>query len=368
MSAIIHLVKPQRATVFEDYTEMHLLPFLEKQTTEHTTRVDAVWDRYLNPSLKSQTRMKRSETGGRRIRVSAKIPIPKGTEWQKFLKESQNKAELYQFLSEELVKHTNAAKYLFLTTKEDQVLSNRPTDVTSLTPCRHEEADTRLMLHLHHASEEGHRKAYIRTVDTDVVVLGIYYFNQMNLTELWIGFGSGKAFKEIPIHYICEQLGFQRCQALPFFHAYTGCDLTSAMLGIGKKTTWNVWFNFPEIIDTFIAITQNPSSLTLESSHMQRLECFTVSLYTRNCSVESVNEARKVMFIHSLKPLDSIPPTQHALFQHAKRALLTAAFIWGQSLSKEPDIPDPTNWGWEWNARTEMWMPYWTDLPDASKG
>ena len=33
MSAIIHVVKPQRATVFGEYTHMHLLPFLESQMT-----------------------------------------------------------------------------------------------------------------------------------------------------------------------------------------------------------------------------------------------------------------------------------------------------------------------------------------------
>ena len=59
------------------------------------------------------------------------------------------------------------------------------------------------------------------------------------------------------------------------------------------------------------------------------------------------------MFSHSLKSLDSIPPTKNALFQHIKRALLVAAFIWKQSLSKTPEIPKPSEWGWEWNTRTK---------------
>ena len=81
MSAIIHIVKPQRATVFGEYTHMHLLPFLENQMTNNTTRLDkAVWDTYQDASLKSQTHAKRGETEGRRTRVSAKIPIPKGAE------------------------------------------------------------------------------------------------------------------------------------------------------------------------------------------------------------------------------------------------------------------------------------------------
>ena len=116
------------------------------------------------------------------------------------------------------------------------------------------------------------------------------------------------------------------------------------------------------------AVTQASTSLTMNSQHMRRLERFTVLMYSKNCESVSVNEARKMMFTHSLKSLENIPPTQHALFQHAKRSLLTATFIWKQSLSKNPEIPKPSEWGWEWNDRTTAWVPYWTDLPDASHG
>lgn len=141
MSAIIHMVKPLRANVFGDYTPKHLLPFLESQMTNNTTRIDAVWDTYQDASLKSQTRTRRGETLGQRTRVSANIPIPKGADWQKFLKESYNKDHLFQFLSEQLVHETSGARYL-LTTKAELVLSNQPMDLSALSPCQQEEADT----------------------------------------------------------------------------------------------------------------------------------------------------------------------------------------------------------------------------------
>ena len=100
---------------------------------------------------------------------------------------------------------------------------------------------------------------------------------------------------------------------------------------------------------------------------MRRLQRLTVLMYSKNCAAQSVNDARKLMFTHGLKSLDSIPPTQNALFQHAKRALHTAGFVWKQSLSRIPEIPNPSDWGWEWNARTNQWVPYWTDLSDVSK-
>ncbi|KAL8609397.1 hypothetical protein ACOMHN_019887 [Nucella lapillus] len=64
--------------------------------------------------------------------------------------------------------------------------------------------------------------------------------------------------------------------------------------------------------------------------------------------------------------MDAIPPTHHALIQHSKRALLVASFIWSKSLTKEPEMPEPADWGWEWNPRTKRWMPHWTDLPDGN--
>jgi len=50
----------------------------DDQMTNNTTRLDAVCDTYQDASLKSQACARRGEALGRRTRVSAKIPIPKG--------------------------------------------------------------------------------------------------------------------------------------------------------------------------------------------------------------------------------------------------------------------------------------------------
>ena len=84
MSAVIHMVKPHRAKVFGEYTQMHFLPVLESQMTNNTTRLDAVWDTYKDASLKSQTHARQGEALGQRTRVSSKIPIPKGLNGRSF--------------------------------------------------------------------------------------------------------------------------------------------------------------------------------------------------------------------------------------------------------------------------------------------
>ena len=92
--------------------------------TNNTTRVDAVRGTYQDTSVKSQTRATQGETEGRPTRFSAKAPIPKGTEWQKYIKDSDNKDELFQLLGEQLVQNTTDASYHLLTTKADLVLNN----------------------------------------------------------------------------------------------------------------------------------------------------------------------------------------------------------------------------------------------------
>ena len=86
---------------------------------------------------------------------------------------------------------------------------------------------------------DGHEIAFIPTVDSDVVVLCIRFYhtlNELGLKELWVGFGTGKHCKDIPIQEVANLLGPERSLALLFFHAFTGCDATSSFLGIRKKT------------------------------------------------------------------------------------------------------------------------------------
>ena len=82
---------------------------------------------------------------------------------------------------------------LLISTESEKVLSNKPFDVSALQTCNHAEADTRIILHLAHASSQGHDKAFVRTINSDMIVLVIAFYEQLGLSELWIGFGCGKS-------------------------------------------------------------------------------------------------------------------------------------------------------------------------------
>jgi hypothetical protein len=126
-------------------------------------------------------------------------------------------------------------------------------------PCTQEEADTRIFLHVSDAVKHGYRKVMIRTVDSDVLVLSIVAAQQLGIDQLWVGFATGKSFRYLPAHDIACALGPEKCAALPFLHAFSGCDTVSSFAGRGKKTVWDIWMAFPDVTSAFCSLASNPS-------------------------------------------------------------------------------------------------------------
>ena len=352
MGAVIHMW-PTHAKVVGEYTSMHLLPFMESQEMPRTTRIDAVWDCSHKHSLKNQTRTKRQAGGGiQGTWVSTKIPIPRGKDWQQFLSINQNKDVLFKYLSTQLISAT----------------TNNTACCMCLSPTDHEEADSRMMLHLQHAVMAGHKVAFVRTVDSDVVVLSIHHyptFQNLDLTGLWIGFGCGKNYKDTPVHEVSAQLGPNRCLALPFFHAFPGSDLTSRQFGIRKKLhgmhgcivqkwqkPWSPWcINLKKWLRTlFICVALNDWQwkCTTKTAH--------VPLLMRHGRCCSLTTWETWSASHPLKLL---------IYQYVKRGVFVCVFIWHLALARELRLPAPAAYGWEF-TRTEAWVHYWTHLENAS--
>ena len=73
--------------------------------------------------------------------------------------------------------------------------------------CDHEEADTRMVIHVQDAAEKGNRHFVIRTVDTDVIVIFIGLFFSLKKSypgiDIWISFGRAENKRIIHIHTVC---------------------------------------------------------------------------------------------------------------------------------------------------------------------
>ncbi len=354
-AAVVNFLKPPVASTFDDYGHKVFLPYVLSQVNR-ANRVDIIWDQYFNNSLKSQTRIKRGKGIRRRVEASSKLP----GNWQEFLSIDANKIELFTFLVNCISKLVITKQVV--TTSGSGVLCVPPIqDTDNLAPCDHEEADTRMFVHVADAINNGYNKILIRSVDTDVVVLAVVAAVKLDLEELWVAFGTAKSFRHIPAHEIARSLGPSKSTALPMFHAYTGCDTVSSFLTKGKKSAWTTWMGYNDVTSTFLSLSTGP--LLIKDEDATVLERFTILLYDRTSNIVNIDEAHRELFTKKGRAMDTLPPTKAALVQHIQRSVYQGGHCWGKMLQVRLDMPTPGNWGW---VDPNNWKPLWTTLPEAS--
>ena len=77
--------------------------------------------------------------------------------------------------------------------------------------------------------------------DTDVLVMLLAHFSNMQCEHLWMRSGTAKQHKYIPIRETFNNLPRGAAGSLSAFHALTGCDTTSFFVNIRKKTAWKIF-------------------------------------------------------------------------------------------------------------------------------
>ena len=362
-SVMVHQVRPSGfAKTFGSYANDVIIPHLS-DALKDVERLDVVWDVYKTNSLKKTTREKRGIGNRRKVQPSVFLP----TSWEKFMRVNENKTELYHYIAEVIQSalFQNAENKQIVTTSGDKVLSSVEVLMENISPCKHEEADYRVILHARHITSTGIKTVMISTSDTDVVVIAIGMFSQLLLDELWIAFGTGKHLRYIPIHQLAANLGEDKSKGLLFFHAFTGCDQVSAFAGIGKTTAWNTWENSPSITSMFTQLVFQPDLNIIESS-VSSLERFVCLMYSSTTSTTDVNKCRRELFVKKGRPLETLPPTKAALTQHILRAVYQSGHVWNQCLIATPTLPSPTAWGW-FELATSGYAPVWSTLPELCK-
>ena len=115
-----------------------------------------MFDVYWKSSLKAETRSKRGRGGRRRVTDNAKLP----PNWRSFLRDNDNKTELFEFLAVKIV--TLCLENVVIVTKGKHVLCNKPGRQEGLSPCNHEEADSRIFLHALHTVEQQIQSVLIK--------------------------------------------------------------------------------------------------------------------------------------------------------------------------------------------------------------
>ena len=324
------------ASTFDEYADLVFIPYMLSQL-QHSLRVDIVWDAYTPDSLKESTREKRGV--GVRRKVAGKTKLP--ANWSQFLRDPANQTELFGFLSSKVASisvpagkalHITSGKWYILHSGtglivcvfkchfitfalSGQSVTSCGSAATLMSPCNHEEADTRIVIHVIQALQSGCTSVLVRTVDTDVVVILVGKFGRLieerSDADIWIAFGMGKHFTFISVNKICTSLGETRARCLLVFHALTGCDTTSAFVGKGKHSAWKAWQLYDEVTPALAFLAENPfQHLDVDSDHFRRIERLAVVMYDKTCPCDSINEARKELFCKHNRAMDKLPPTE----------------------------------------------------------
>jgi hypothetical protein len=328
-------------------------------------RIDVVFDRYQDISIKNKERESRGKDSGIKINNITSSQIIR--QWKKFLGQNSNKTCLITYLVKEwsTPKCTEKlnGKVLFATCEENcyKISSDSVTEVPELNSSQ-EEADGRLLLHANNAAAAGYQAVIISSPDTDVFILCLH-FQKYIKASLFQKCGNKNRTKLLDIKKIVSHVGEEVCETLIGLHAFTGCDSVSAFAGKGKVSA----LKKINCEDTKEVFSKLGSDWNLSDENMKALEIFTCSLYSPKASTNSINELRYLLFCSKKGEIEShqLPPCLDSLRKHAERANYQAA-IWKRSLEKYPDTPTPIGRGWkliETNGKQQLEIDWMDGLP-----
>jgi hypothetical protein len=240
--------------------------------------------------------------------------------------------------------------------------------------CTQEEADTRMILHAMHANRafadlNAKGTVVIKSSDTDVLVLALHYFPQMDhIDQMWIETGVITAATDlrryIPVHQLCGTLSSEFCQILPAAHALTGCDSVSSFFWIGKKTVFKVLITKgARLFSDLCFLSADDVGQATDAARK-----FVSTLYDQDGKLqkyhEDLNELRMKLATTKDKSLSQLPPCEDSFRQHVQRASWQTK-VWMSSHLARPDLGSPDGHGWR--KEDENLLPVFFEGPMASE-
>ena len=214
-------------------------------------------DRYFEGSLKEETRNNREARGSKLIFNGTSL----------MAKDFSGNILANRFLAKKFVDFHKNSSQVLIVTLNDGICSIKEYVFTEelIAYCTVQEADARLIRHGINLSKQGYKNILIYKVDSDVLLLSTAYGNKMieNGTEfINVNLGTGLDAKTYDVIQLRDMIGHHRSLALPFFHAFTGCDATSSFYRYGKCKFWDTWIREdPEVTNTFIELSNAPTEI-----------------------------------------------------------------------------------------------------------
>ena len=106
---------------------------------------------------------------------------------------------------------------------------------------------------------------------------------------------------------------------LPAVHALTGCDSTSALFGIGKKSVFKAIYDHPDDFSDLLTLNSED-----DASALQAARKLTSALYDpkakRTDAIQNLNNLRVKLASKKNASLIKLPPCEASFTQHVRRA------------------------------------------------
>ena len=115
----------------------------------------------------------------------------------------------------------------------------------------------------------------VRASDTDIAIILLYHSPPFTATLLMdTGTNGRNTRKYINLTAVGEVMGALLCESLPAFHAFTGCDYTSAFVRKGKKRPFAKLEKNKDIPQAFVGLGSDKGVTDNDRKSLQALSFY----------------------------------------------------------------------------------------------
>ena len=312
--------------------------------SQHTESAHIIFDSYHESSLKECTRQSRAQSQMHIAKIDDHTPLPK--QMDRFWSSSSNKElfqhyirHQFQILAEQSGKEMIVSGMLVKGNQDPALYccSRGSAECIPELQCNIEEADQRLIKHIHWAGAQGFSSFTVESKDTDVLVLLVHYFKRFKesgVTKIWQSLGTGANKRKLPIHTLYQRIPKPLRNVLLACFVGTGCDYISK---VGTKH--GAIAAFPEKnLDQF-------GTVNLNRKIISQAEEYLVNVLKNNASETTFDQLRLSQYNKHLDLMDLPPDSQSIRLGHIPRWWFIVKKL--RSIHDETELSlSPTDYGW----------------------
>ncbi|CAF1462449.1 unnamed protein product [Didymodactylos carnosus] len=366
---MLHIRPLRNSTVYDFAVQLMRRKILDQFM--YFKRIDVVFDSGLSNEVKSFIKLHGDNKNRVTYEFSRDVKLPTGKTYDDLLR--GNRAHLTAVIVQcwcepDVVECLPEGKLLVVGgTGEDAFMLEKmlpPSSIYELNS-NHIEADTRMLLHVQRVIDTKCKNIVVKSIDTDVVYLRIYYASFIDVKILCVDCTMPQKDKQKFIdctnisHELVKDYRMNPEILLPVY-ALSRCDTCSYIRNISKLTLLNTFFKHYDQYVELEKLKNFPTAIE-DIQAVEELICNCFSHDTRSSKsssnvriqqqVVSIDALRAVMAMNALKQnkkniASTLPPTSDALLYHSLRVSRQIQ-IWQHALDAHIKYPELIHSGYE---------------------